>query len=116
MSEKQKEVERMIAKVMKKKSLTRNEAMDYMLVVATGRLMALWRYDESVPEGKRNKGILTLAGRKKRAEKSPKISLPADAQAEAKPKRARKRAAAKKAAKQAKSKPSEQLEIVTAAE
>lgn len=116
MTEKQKEVEKMITKVMKKKDLPRNAAMDYMLVVATGRLAALWRYDESVPEGKTTKGILALAGpRKKRAPKTPKISLlPVDDQKEAKPKRARKRAAAKKAAKQGKSKSEAQLEIVAA--
>lgn len=75
-AEKIKDVEKMIAKVMKKKEITRNEAIDYMLVVATGRLAALWRYDESVPEGKKNKGILGLTGRKKRAPKTPKIVIP----------------------------------------
>ena len=128
MSEKQKEVEKMIAKVMRKKDLTRNDAIDYMLVVATGRLAALWRYDESVPEGKKTKGILTLAGpRKKRAPKTPKIVLATDGEP-AKP--AKKPAAkrvksdkpaktvakkrAKKAAKPAKTGPTAQLEISAA--
>lgn len=75
-------VEKMIAKVMKKKEFERSEAIDYMLVVATGRLAALWRYDDSLPEGKKTKGILALSGRKKRAPKSPKIA-PVAAPAEA---------------------------------
>lgn len=82
MSDKLPAVEKMIAKVMKKKDLPRNAAIDYMLVVATGRLAALWRYDDSLPEGKKTKGVLALAGRKKRAPKSPKIA-PAAAPAEA---------------------------------
>lgn len=102
MSEKLKEVEKMIVKVMKKKELTRNAAMDYMLGVATGRLLALWRYDETVPEGKKTKGILQLAGRKQRAPKSPKISTltaAAPEPAKKKPtKPAKKRARAKKGA------------------
>lgn len=126
MSEKSKEVEKMIAKVMRKKELSRNDAMDYMLAVATGRLAALWRYDESVPEGKRTKGILTLAGpRKKRAPKTPKVqTLSAEdkppAKAEKKPKKKPKKKPAKKRAKKAskpeKTEPSTQLEIVPAAE
>jgi hypothetical protein len=75
-AEKIRDVEKMIAKVMRKKDLARNAAIDYMLVVATGRLAALWRYDESLPEGKLTKGILTLSGRKKRAPKTPKIVMP----------------------------------------
>ena len=101
MSEKIKDVEKMIAKVMKKKDLTsRTAAVDYMLVVATGRLAALWRYDDSLPEGKSTKGILALAGRKKPAPKTPKIALPDEdrqakaaarmAERAAKPKRVRK--------------------------
>lgn len=90
--EKTKEVEKMIGKVMAKKDLTRDQAVDYMLGVATGRLAALWRYDDSVPEGKSNKGILVVGGRKKRAPKSPRISvLPtAEISEDAKPKRAKK--------------------------
>jgi hypothetical protein len=79
MSEKLKDVEKMIAKVMKRKDCSRTAAIDYMLLIATGRLAALWRYDQSVPEGKANKGILTVIGRKKRAPKTPKIGLPAAA-------------------------------------
>ena len=70
-----KEVESMVSKVMKKKDLERPEALAYMLGVATGRLAALWRYETSLPEGKTTKGILTIQGRKKRAEKSKKISV-----------------------------------------
>lgn len=73
MSDKLPAVEKMIEKVQKKKDLSRNAAIDYMLAVATGRLAALWRYDESLPEGKTSKGILAISGRKKRAPKSPKI-------------------------------------------
>lgn len=81
----------MVTKVMKKKDLARPEALAYMLGVATGRLAALWRYETSLPEGKTTKGILTVAGRKKRAEKSKKISVlppPMDAE-EAPAKRAK---------------------------
>jgi hypothetical protein len=125
MSEKSKEVEKMISKVEKKKDLTRNQAIDYMLGVATGRLAALWRYDESVPEGKHTKGILQLAGKKKRAPKTTKISVLPDSHAPeerpakvAKPAKVSKRA--KKATKPAKkrrtaksSEETEQLEIST---
>jgi|SRR5213083_816730 len=96
MSEKIKDVEKMIAKVMKRKDLARAEAIDYMLVVATGRLAALWRYDESVPEGKPNKGVLALVGRKKRAPKTPKISPPADTAQPKKPAKKRKSAPKKR--------------------
>ena len=116
-----KEVEKMIAKVQRKKDLTREQALDYMLGVATGRLAALWRYDESLPEGKTTKGILALQGRKKRAEKTAKISiLPESADKVAKPaKKVSKTAASepskKKPAKKRKSKkivePDAQLEI-----
>lgn len=82
MSEKAKEVETMINKVMSKKDLTRAAAIDYMLVVATGRLAALWRYDKTLPEGKATKGILTVVGRKKRAEKTPSIASKLAAAAE----------------------------------
>src|SRR6266571_2800751 len=96
MSEKIKDVEKMIIKVMKKKDLGRNAAIDYMLIIATGRLAALWRYDESLPEGKLNKGVLTLVGRKKRAPKTARIAAlselvkVAEKVAKPKPKRARK--------------------------
>lgn len=98
-AEKTKEVEKMIAKVEKKKDLTRAQAIDYMLGVATGRLLALWRYDESLPEGKTSKGILAVSGRKKRAEKSARIVVLPDSEApkESKPK--------KRAPKAAKDKP-----------
>ena len=110
MSEKIKDVEKMIAKVMKRKDLSRNAAIDYMLVVATGRLAALWRYDESVPEGKENKGVLTLAGRKKRAPKTPKIALPAESAAPPEPKKTPK----KKAKRKPKREKGEQIEIAEA--
>lgn len=96
MSEKIKDVEKMIVKVMKKKAASRAAAIDYMLIVATGRLAALWRYDDSVPEGKPNKGVLALVGRKKRAPKSPKISPPADAAEPQKPAKKRKSAPKKR--------------------
>jgi hypothetical protein len=117
-------VEKMIAKVMKRKDLERSAAIDYMLVVATGRLAALWRYDESVPEGKKTKGVLGLVGRKQRAPKSPKIAVPAadeDPKSKAtKPKAARKPKPARKPKatkpKPAKGEKGEQTEIETAAE
>src|SRR5215831_3107047 len=95
MSDKPKEIEKMIEKVMAHREFSRTAAIEYMLGVATGRLLALGRYDKTLPEGKRTKGVLTLAGRKKRAEKSPKIStlVPASAEAE---KPAKKRKSAKK--------------------
>ena len=75
MSEKIKEVEKMIAKVMTHRDCARQAAIDYMLTVATGRLLALKRYESSVPEGKKHKGILTLAGpKKKRADKTPALT------------------------------------------
>jgi hypothetical protein len=118
-------VEKMIAKVMKRKELERSAAIDYMLVVATGRLAALWRYDESVPEGKKTKGVLGLVGRKQRAPKSPKIAVPAATEeapkpkatkpkAPRKPKPARKPKATKP--KPAKGEKGEQTEIEAAAE
>jgi hypothetical protein len=76
-AEKLKVVEKMIEKVVKKKDLpTRAAAIDYMLIVATGRLAALWRYDDSLPEGKASKGVFALNGRKKPAPKTPKIAPP----------------------------------------
>lgn len=112
MSEKMKEVEKMIGKVMKKKDLSRAAAMDYMLGVATGRLAALWRYDDSLPEGKSTKGILQLSGRKKRAPKSPKISTLAPA---AETEKSAKKPAKKRKSKSKKSTPeSAQLEIAAA--
>lgn len=111
MSDKLPAVEKMIVKVMKKKDLARNAAIDYMLVVATGRLAALWRYDESLPEGKQSKGVLAATGRKKRAAKTPKIAPPVERAvkeaAEPKPKR--------KAAKR-KPKPKEAEQLTIAAE
>lgn len=107
MTEKHKEVEKMIAKVMKKKDLSRNAAIDYMLGVATGRLSALWRYDDSLPVGKQSKGILQSVGRKKRAPKSKRISiLPgADADKPAKASKADKPAKANAKRKKRKPKP-----------
>jgi hypothetical protein len=40
-------------------------------------LAALWRYDESLPEGMSNKGVLTTAGRKRRAERAKPINAAA---------------------------------------
>ena len=74
-AEKTKEVEKMISKVEKKKDLSRAQAIDYMLGVATGRLNALWRYDDSLPVGKQTKGILQISGKKKRAPKVARISV-----------------------------------------
>lgn len=115
MSEKSKEVEKMIAKVERKKDLTRNQAIDYMLGVATGRLLALWRYDESLPEGKTNKGILQTAGRKKRAPKSTKITvLPDSVKSERAAEKPEKKPAKRKSAKKRKPKKDatpEQVEI-----
>lgn len=94
MSEKLKAVEKMIADIQKDKEISRAAAIDYMLIVATGRLKALGRYTDTLPEGKRKKGILTTIGRKKRAPKSPKIApvLTAAVNEVAKPKPKRKRA------------------------
>lgn len=67
-------VKKMIARVMKKKELkNESEAMVYMLTIATGRLAALWRYDDSLPEGKTSKGVM-VPGRRKRAERKAPIS------------------------------------------
>jgi len=74
MSEQLPAVEKMIAKVMKRKEFTRAQAIAYMLLVATGRLSALWRYDDSLPEGKTSKGVI-LPGKRKRAERSKPISF-----------------------------------------
>jgi len=63
-------IESMINKVVKKKELTREAAIHYMLNVATGRLAALWRYDSSLPEGKTSKGVLAVKGNKKVAERA----------------------------------------------
>jgi hypothetical protein len=79
-------VEKMIAKVQKKKELSEKDAIEYMLAVATGRLAALWRYDDTLPEGKKNKGVLVTSGRKKRAERAKAINAASKA-AEPKPKR-----------------------------
>lgn len=118
-AEKTKEVEKMIAKVEKKKGLTRAQAIDYMLGVATGRLLALWRYDESLPEGKHSKGILTEAGRKKRAPKSQRIVVLPDSGEEEKPKAKKAKAEKPKAERKPKPKKrapkktkAEQIEIV----
>ena len=127
MSEKLKEVEKMITEVMKHKDLNRNQAIDYMLIVATGRLRALWRYTESLPEGKATKGILEVKGRKQRAPKTPRIA-PLKSETEEKAKSAKAKAKAKPAKKPAKDKPAkkakpakkekraEQLDLQTAAQ
>lgn len=107
MTEKAKEVEKMIAKVEKKKDLTRAQAIDYMLGVATGRLAALWRYDDSLAEGKTTKGILTTVGKKKRAEKTARISILPESHTAAKREKPTKKPAKRSAAseKPAKNKP-----------
>jgi len=71
------QVEKMIVKVMKKRELKRDDAIAYMLTVATGRLAALWRYTDTVPEGKSSKGVMAATGRRKRAERSKPIKAPA---------------------------------------
>lgn len=79
------QVNKMIARVMKKRGVSEAEAIEYMLTVATGRLAALWRYDDSLPEGKTSKGILVPKGNRKRAERSkPVKSVAPKAAAEAK--------------------------------
>jgi hypothetical protein len=70
-----KEVEKMIASIMKHKECSKQDAIDHMLVVATGRLRALKRYDDSLPEGKTSKGILTTKGNRKRAERSAPVKV-----------------------------------------
>ena len=117
MSEKLKAVEKMIERVMKKRDLSRPAAIDYMLIVATGRLAALYRYDDSLPEGKATKGILQLAGRKQRAPKSPKIAPSVAPPAAAKEKPAKKSAKKKSAKKRAKKKTAgEEMIVESAAE
>jgi hypothetical protein len=61
-------VKKMIARVQKKKELTEPDAIAYMLGVAAGRLAALGRYGDTLPEGKLSKGVM-IAGRRKRAER-----------------------------------------------
>lgn len=70
-----KPVEKMIANIIKHKECTRTEAIDYMLTVATGRLAALGRYADSLPEGKSSKGILIVKGNRKRAERSAPVKV-----------------------------------------
>lgn len=118
-------IEKMIAKVMKRKDMDRSAAIVYMLGVATGRLAALWRYDDSLPDGKKTKGVLGLVGRKQRAPKSAKIVIPPPdespkpkASKPAKPKAKPKAAKPKPnppAPKPAKGEKGEQMEIATQA-
>ena len=99
MTERMKEIEKMIETVMKKRDLSYKDATEYMLGVATGRLAALWRYDKSVPEGKTSKGILKPASdRKKRAEKVARISTLVFGSGEEAPKKPAKKKPAKKRA------------------
>lgn len=77
-----KDVERMIAKVMKARDCNRDIAIAYMLGVATGRLNALGRYRDSVPEGKSSKGVMAPTGRKKRAEPVKPIKVVTEAPAQ----------------------------------
>lgn len=110
--ERTKAVDTMIAKVSKKKDCSEKDAINYMLGVATGRLTALWRYDDKLPEGKSSLGILVPSGRKKRAEKSAAISTRV---AEDKPKRAPKKAAKRKSAnRKSKAKPVESEAAIAA--
>jgi hypothetical protein len=89
-----------------------------MLGVATGRLAALWRYDESLPEGKKSKGILAEVGRKKRAPKATRVVVlpekpePKEKPAKEKPAKPAKKKPAKKRAKKA----PEQIEIAPGSE
>ena len=69
------EIDKMIAKVMKKKELKKDEAIAYMLAVATGRLAALWRYDDSLPDGKSSKGV-RAPGKRKAAERVKAVKSP----------------------------------------
>ena len=71
------QVEKMIAKVMKGREVKRDDAIAYMLGVATGRLTALKRYADTVPEGKSSKGVMVPSGRKKRAERSKPVKVAA---------------------------------------
>lgn len=110
--ERTKAVDAMIAKVIKKKDCTEKDAINYMLGVATGRLTALWRYDDKLPEGKSNLGVLKLAGKKKRAEKSAAIVTRVGEDKPVKPKAGKpKRKAAKR---KTKSKPAESEAAVAA--
>jgi len=71
------QVEKMIVKVMKNRELKRDDAIAYMLGVATGRLTALKRYSDTVPEGKTSKGVMVPSGRKKRADRSKAVKVAA---------------------------------------
>ena len=67
------QVEKVIKQVIKRRDCTEKEAIAYMLKVAAGRLSALYRYDETLPDGKASKGVFELKGRKKPAKKTPLI-------------------------------------------
>lgn len=78
-----KEVETTIASVMKGREVKREDAITYMLGVATGRLHALKRYAGSLPEGKSSKGILAPKGSRKRAERTASVAAKVRATVEA---------------------------------
>jgi hypothetical protein len=109
-------IEKMITKVMKKKDFDRAPAVAYMLAVATGRLAALWRYDETLPEGKQSKGIFAPKGKKKPAAKSAKILYAPDAKPEPKAKAKPKAKAPKAKAKVARKAKAAKVDEAIAAE
>lgn len=54
---------KMIAYIAKSRG-SEADAIEYMLNVATGRLVALGRYSKSLPEGKATKGAFTRTNKK----------------------------------------------------
>lgn len=75
----------MIISVMRKKEISRAAAIDYILAIGTGKLLAQARYNASVPEGKPNKGLLVFASDRARKRLAPKAKrlLPLAAEAAA---------------------------------
>lgn len=69
-----KEVEKMIAKVMKDRDCTRTDAVYHLATIGTGKLLALKRYKESLPQDKPNKGILTFTSERARKKLAPKAA------------------------------------------
>ena len=70
-----KPVTAMIERIAKARECSIDEAIEYMLTVATGRLTALGRYAKSLPEGKTAKGVFTRTT-KKLAPRTKSIKIP----------------------------------------
>jgi hypothetical protein len=72
--ERPKPVTKMIGDIAKARECSETQAIEYMLTVATGRLLALGRYGKSLPEGKDSKGVLTRKKKSAPRSKSIKVS------------------------------------------